>query len=118
MLANTWKLLRRLWWFVFAVLIVTFSIFNRTGVALSLGPLGSIDGFPVYLIFFLGVFVGLITAAAVTGWLRLQGFAKRRKAERRSRYLEGQVSALSENAHKQHARQAHDAASDTNAIAP
>lgn len=117
MLINVWKFFRRLAWFAFAVLIVVFSIFNRGGVDLSLGPIGSIAGFPVYLVFFLGIFVGLVTAATVSGWLRLQGFAERRKAERRSRYLEGQVSALSEDAHKQRARRAHETASDTKAVA-
>lgn len=112
MLSNIWKFLRRLSWFVFAVLLIFFAVNNRQGVVLSLEPFGFLPPVPVFLIFFAGIFVGLIAAAGVTGWLRLEGFTKRRKAERRASYLEEQVSALSEDAHKQRAHEAHKAATD------
>lgn len=118
MMASTWKFLRTTCWLAFAVLLVFFSVNNRQDITLSLEPFGYLPPIPTYGLLFLGIFIGIITAGAVTGWLRLRGFAERRKAERRNRYLEGQVSALSEDAHKQRAREAHDAASDTTALTP
>ena len=118
MMTSTWKFLRTICWLAFALLLVFFSVNNRQGITLSFEPFGYLQDIPAYWLLFLGIFLGLATAGAVTGWLRLQGFAEKRKAERRARYLEGQVSALSEDAHKQRAREAHDAASDTSALTP
>lgn len=112
MLTSFWKFLRRAAWFVFGVLLIMFAINNRQPVVLSLEPIGFTPPIPAYLILFLGIFIGLAAAAGVTGWLRLQGFARRRKAERRTSYLEGQVSALAEDAHQHRAAKAHDAASE------
>lgn len=117
MLTGLWKFLRRLSWFVFGVLLVFFSINNRQEITISLEPLGYLPSVPVYWLLFLGIFIGLAAASVVTGWLRLQGFAERRKAQRRSQYLEGQVSALSEDAHKHRAQQAHETASEQEALA-
>ena len=118
MFASTWKFLLTLCWIAFAILLVFFSVNNRQEVTISLEPFGYLPGVPLYWLLFMGIFIGLAAAGAVTGWLRLKGFAERRKAERRATYLEGQVSALSEDAHKQRARDAHEAASDAPSIAP
>lgn len=115
-MAQLLNIVRRLLWAALALLLIFFSINNRQEITISLEPLGFLPPLPAYALLFAGIFIGLIAAAGVTGWLRLQGFAARRKAERRSQYLEGQVSALSEDAHKQRARESHDAASDALAL--
>lgn len=115
-MAQLLNIVRRLLWAALALLLIFFSINNRQPIVVSLEPLGFLPPLPAYALLFAGIFIGLIAAAGVTGWLRLQGFAARRKAERRSQYLEGQVSALSEDAHKQRARESHDAASDALAL--
>lgn len=113
MLKSFWTICRRLLWLVFALVLILFAINNRQPITLSVEPLGFLPAMPAYLLLFFGIFIGVIAAAGVTGWLRLQGFAKRRKAERRTDYLEGQVSALAEDAHQHRATKAHSAASDT-----
>ncbi|MFC4349208.1 lipopolysaccharide assembly protein LapA domain-containing protein [Kordiimonas lipolytica] len=103
------SLIRRIFWFALALLLILFSVSNRQHVVLALEPFGALSvSVPLYLVLFLGIFVGLLIAGGVTGWLRLKGFARRRKAERRAGYLEDQVSALSEDVHKAHARSAHE----------
>ncbi len=105
------SLIRRVFWFALALLLILFSISNRQHVVLSLEPFGALVGpVPLYIVLFLGIFLGLLIAGGVTGWLRLKGFARRRKAERRAEQLEGQVSALSEDVHKAHAAHAHETA--------
>ncbi len=100
-------MIRRLFWLLLAAALVIFSINNRSWLPLSFEPFGFSFELPVYGILFLGIFIGLLVAAGVTGWLRLKGLAARRQAERRAGYLEDQVSALSEDAHKAHADVAH-----------
>ncbi|WP_262692597.1 hypothetical protein [Kordiimonas aestuarii] len=105
------SLIRRIFWFALAVLLILFAISNRQNVVLSLEPFGALMApVPVYGVLFLGIFIGLLIAGSVTGWLRLKGFARRRKAERRAGQLEVQVSALSEDVHKAHAKDAHETA--------
>jgi uncharacterized membrane protein YcjF (UPF0283 family) len=105
-------LIRRLFWLLLAALLVLFSINNRDWLVLSFDPFPVSVTLPVYGILFLGIFIGLMVAGMVTGWLRLQGFTKRRQVERRANYLECQVSAMAEDAHKAHAATAHAAASE------
>lgn len=113
MLNGFWNFVRRALWFLLAVFLVLFAVNNRQPVVISLEPIGFLPAMPAYVLLFAGIFIGLGAAGAVTGWLRLQGFAKRRKAERRASYLEDQVSALSEDAHKHRASEAHAAASES-----
>lgn len=75
-------LIRRFLWAAVALVILYFSITNRHLVPVYLLPGYDSLPLPLYLIFFFGVFTGLITASLVTGWLRLKGFTARRKAER------------------------------------
>lgn len=112
MLKSFWIVCRRLLWLVFALILILFAINNRQPIVLSIAPFGFLPAMPAYLLMFFGIFIGVIAAAGVTGWLRLQGFAKRRKAERRTDYLEGQVSALAEDAHQHRAAKAHSTASE------
>ena len=107
------SLIRRLFWILLALALVFFSVNNRAPVTLSFAPFGFSADVPAFLLIFIGIFIGLILAAGVTGWLRLKGFARRRKAERRASSLEDQVSALSEDAHKVRAEGAHESASET-----
>lgn len=116
MLSSLWIFCRRLLWVAFAVLLIFFAVNNRQNVVISLEPFGYLAPVPAFWLIFIGIFIGLIAAAAVTGWLRLQGFTKRRKAERRADYLEGQVSALAEDAHLHRAEKAHNAASENTMI--
>lgn len=112
MMLKIWTVIRKILWGALALFLILFAVNNRQSVVLSFEPLGYIGPMPLFILLFMGIFIGLITAAGVTGWLRLQGFARRRKAERRADQLEEQVSALSEDAHQHRAQKAHSAASD------
>jgi len=112
------SLIRRLFWIFLGLALVFFSVNNRTPISLSFEPFDFSVPIPVYGLLFAGVFIGLLLAAGATGWLRLKGFAKRRKAERRATYLEDQVTALAEDAHKAHASDAHRAAAAEAAADP
>ncbi|WP_262693303.1 hypothetical protein [Kordiimonas aquimaris] len=116
MFTTLWIFVRRLLWGVLALFLILFAVNNRESVVLSLEPLGFVGPMPLFVLLFIGVFIGLISAAGVTGWLRLQGFARRRKAERRADHLEEQVTALSEDAHQHRANKAHAAATDAVSI--
>ncbi|MFC4346878.1 hypothetical protein ACFO5Q_03360 [Kordiimonas lipolytica] len=104
------SLIRRLFWILLALFLILFSVNNRGPVQLSFEPFEFNFPVPAFLLVFAGIFIGLMLAAGVTGWLRLKGFARRRQAERRASFLEDQVSALSEDAHKAKAGEAHKAA--------
>ncbi|WP_374762983.1 hypothetical protein [Yunchengibacter salinarum] len=104
-------MMRRLGWLVLGVALVAFSVVNREAVPLAIPFVGSL-AVPLFLIFYAGIFFGLLVAGLITGWLRLKGFTRRRQAERRARHLEKQVGDLSEDAHRFRAAQAHARASD------
>jgi H+/Cl- antiporter ClcA len=112
MFVSLWNVTRRVLWAVFALALIAFAIENRQLVTVSLGPLGQLSNIPVFLLLFLGIFIGLIAAGAVTGWLRLKGFTERRKAVRRANALEEQMSAMAEDAHQHRAGQAHSHVAD------
>ncbi len=110
------SLIRRLFWILLGVFLIFFSVNNRTAIELVFEPFDFvIPGVPAFWLLFIGIFIGLILAASVTGWIRLKGFARRRQAERRADFLEDRVTALSEDAYKSHAEKAHMAASDETA---
>ena len=106
-------LIRRLLWISIGVALVVFAVNNRVITEISLSPLPFSLSLPLWGLLFAGIFIGLIIAATVTGWIRLQGFTQRRKAERRAVYLDKQVTALAEDAHQGRAAKAHNAASDS-----
>ncbi len=101
------KLIRHTFWFSLAACLILFSVNNRQLVDVSLFPLEGDYAIPAFFLIFVGIFIGLLAAAGVTGWLRLKAFTRRRKAERRANELEGQVAALSEDEHKKNAKEAH-----------
>ncbi|PCI64370.1 MAG: hypothetical protein COB37_01995 [Kordiimonadales bacterium] len=105
-------LIRRLVWVVLGIVLVFFAVNNRADVAVSFDPLFGSYAIPIYIILFAGIFIGLMVAAVVTSWLRLEGFTKRRKAERRADYLDDQMSAMAEDAHQVRSTRAHNAASE------
>lgn len=106
-------LIRRLFWIITGVALVIFAVNNRQITEISLAPMPFSISMPVWGLVFIGIFIGLIVSATVTGWIRLKGFTKRRKAERRADYLDGQMAAMTEDAHHGRAAKAHQAASDT-----
>lgn len=113
MFVSLWNVIRRVLWAIFALALIAFAVENRQLVVLSLGPFGQLTNIPIFLLLFLGIFIGLLTAGAVTGWFRLKGFTQRRQAERRVQSLEEQMSAMAEDAHQHRADQAHTRAADT-----
>ncbi|UTW58924.1 LapA family protein [Kordiimonas sp. SCSIO 12603] len=103
-------LIRRLFWLLIGLALVFFAVNNRTMVQISFEPFWSGFSMPLYLLLFIGIFIGLLVSAFVTGWLRLEGFTKRRKAERRAGYLEDQMSAMAEDAYVTQAARARETA--------
>lgn len=106
------RVIRRLIWILIGLSLIFFSVNNRNAVELSFEPLAGSYPVPIWWILFGGIFIGLIISAAVTSWLRLEGFAKRRKAERRADYLDDQMAAMTEDAYEGKAHRAHSAATD------
>ncbi len=94
-----------IWAFIGAVLIL-FAVSNRTPVTLGLWPFTTQISAPPWLILFAGIFIGLIVAGLVTGWIRLKGFVARRQLARREAELRSDVDRLSESVHRTEARDA------------
>ncbi len=105
-------LIRRLLWLIVGIALIVFAVSNRQITEISFAPLPYSILIPIWAVLFAGIFIGLIISAFVTGWLRLEGFTKRRKAERRADYLDSQMSAMAEDTHKIKAAKAHEDASD------
>lgn len=106
------RLIRRLIWILIGLFLVIFAINNRADVELSFAPLSGSYLIPVWWILFAGIFIGFAVTASVASWLRLEGFARRRKAERRANYLNDQMAAMAEDAHEGRANRAHKAATE------
>ncbi|GHF13219.1 hypothetical protein GCM10017044_04000 [Kordiimonas sediminis] len=90
-----------------ALVLVVFSVSNRSVVDIGFYPFDTLVALPVYLVLFAGIFLGLLVAASVSSYFRLRGFAQRRKAERRATELEKQVTEMSEDAHTRRAEEGH-----------
>lgn len=80
-------------WILFSVFIIALAVLNRHTVDVWLLP-GSTLPLPLFLVFFAGIFVGLIAAALVTGWLRLKSFTSKRQAERSERRTLGELDTV------------------------
>jgi uncharacterized integral membrane protein len=117
MAQSLFRLIRRSLWILLGISLIIFAVNNRQGVELSFAPLWGSIPVPAWLILFAGIFIGLLVSATVTSWLRLEGFARRRKAERRADYLDDQMTAMAEDAHAGRAHKAHTAASEGGAPA-
>lgn len=89
--------IRRLVWVTIGLILVIFSVSNHQNIPVDLWPLAYVVEVPLYLILFAGILVGLVAAGFVTGWLRLQSFTARRKAERTSSIMAEKVNRMSED---------------------
>jgi len=92
-IAKTLKLLGILFWIVTALFLVVFSVSNRTIIDLSFEPFEFVLPIPTYQILFFGIFIGILITGTSLSWLRLQGFARRRKAERQRLILRHKYQA-------------------------
>ena len=111
------KLLRGIFWFLIAISLIFFSVNNRHDAGLKLDPFFTeVPPIPVYIILFIGIFVGIVVTGMSLSWLRLKGFTKHRKVERVASHLEEQVTTLSEDLHKNKAEQAHSNKSENTSI--
>lgn len=90
------RLLRRLLSFIIVLVIIILSVMNRHDVSLFWGPDKPSLNLPLYLIFFAGIFFGLLAAAYATSWLRLKTFTRARAAERRVSDLEKERATLNQ----------------------
>lgn len=106
------RLIRRILWVLLGVVLIFFAVKNRHAVEISFDPFLGPFHVKLWIVLFAGIFIGLMVSAAVTGWLRLESFAKRRKAERRADYLGEQMAAMAEDAHAGRAHKAHTTAGD------
>ncbi len=91
------------------ILVAAFAVANRHSVVLSLDPLHETDPvwslqLPLWLLFFLGVFVGLMTGYAVAWW----GQGKHRKLARERHREIARLSTALEQAQKGEAEESKD----------
>lgn len=90
------RLLRRLITFTLAFVLIILSVMNRHDISLFWGPDRPAITIPLYLVFFAGIFFGLLAAAFATSWLRLKAFTRARAAERRAAGLEDERATLNQ----------------------
>jgi len=99
-------LLRFLFWLAAGVCLLIFAVSNRGPVWIGFWPFPSEIAVPLWAVFFAGIFLGLVTAGVVTGWIRLKGFVRRRQLARSEDALRRDVDRLAETAHRQAASDA------------
>ena len=104
--------LRRLLTLLTALILVVFSVMNRHDIAFVWAPDQTAITIPLYLVFFAGIFFGLLAAAFATSWLRLKAFTRARAAERRATTLDSERAALHEEVTTLKAEERHLAQSD------
>lgn len=90
------KLLKRLWWVFLAFLLIVFSVENRQTVVLNIPYANTMVDIPLYFLFFLGLFVGVLLATAAVSWSRLKSFVNRRRAEREAVHLKTRLKLQQE----------------------
>ncbi len=79
---------------IVAVVVVLFIVANRGKVEISLWPLPYLVDLPLYLVFFIGLFAGMVLAGAIGVIRRARSFARTRRAEKESRRLQAEVDSL------------------------
>ena len=94
-----WRLVKIALWAVLALILIQFAISNRTPIMVGIWPIPYFLEIPAYSLLFAGIFIGLFMAALVTGWLRLQGFTKRRQLERQTKQMAADLTTSQELAH-------------------
>ncbi len=80
--------------FLFAAVVVLFIVANRGAVTVSLWPLPYLVDLPLYLVFFIGLFAGILLAGVIGMVRRARSFARARRAEKEARRLQTEVDAL------------------------
>ena len=100
------RFLRIVFWILVTVFLVWVSVSNRQPVFINFMVLNTSIETKVFVVYFLGIFTGLLMAGAVTGWLRLKSFVARRKAERQSEALRQDMTSMQENLHRAEAQSA------------
>lgn len=100
--------IRRVLWVLFALMLVAFSVVNRKAIFVAL-PFTDI-AIPIapYLLFFAGLFTGLLISGVVLSWARLKGFVARRQAEREAVHLRTRLKVQDEETSEQKAAGAYE----------
>lgn len=77
-----------------AAVVVLFIVANRGAVTVSLWPLPYLVDLPLYLVFFIGLFTGLVLAGVIGMVRRARSFARARRAEKQAQRLQATVDSL------------------------
>jgi uncharacterized integral membrane protein len=88
------KIFTNLALFLLAAVVVLFIVANRGIVEVNLWPLPYLVDLPLYLVFFIGLFAGILLAGAIGMVRRARSFARARRAEKEARRLQTEVDAL------------------------
>ncbi len=79
---------------ILAAVVVLFIVANRESVNVSFWPLPYYKPMPLYLVFFIGLFVGMALAGAIGVIKRARSFARARRAEKQAQKLQTEVDSL------------------------
>ena len=77
-----------------AVVAVLFIVANRESVNISFWPLPYYKAMPLYLVFFIGLFTGLVLAGVIGVVRRARSFARARRTEKQAQRLQAEVESL------------------------
>lgn len=77
-----------------AAVVVLFIVANRGAVTVSLWPLPYLVDLPLYLVFFIGLFTGLVLAGVIGVIKRARSFTRARRAEKQAQRLQAEVDSL------------------------
>ncbi len=75
-------------------MVVLFIVANRGAVTVSLWPLPYLVDLPLYLVFFIGLFTGLVLAGVIGVVRRARSFTRARRAEKQAQRLQAEVDSL------------------------
>ena len=75
-------------------MVVLFIVANRGAVTVSLWPLPYLVDLPLYLVFFIGLFTGLVLAGVIGVIKRARSFTRARRAEKQAQRLQAEVDSL------------------------
>lgn len=80
--------------FLLMVILVVISVVNRQTVAVDLWPLPLVGEMPLFVVFFFGIFVGLILSALFLAVRSTRHSFEMRKAKKQTTKLESDVETL------------------------
>lgn len=75
-------------------MVVLFIVANRESVNVSFWPLPYYKPMPLYLVFFIGLFTGLVLAGVIGLIKRARSFTRARRAEKQAQRLQAEVDSL------------------------